>query len=207
MTTSRTSFNTTWLAEMPDRVGNVGDAFNVLRRNIEEWIQHGHQIEKVSNNLFKLEGNNIVYFWYQLSDDIVIAVELDKRTQGYAVNLVGKNPNYRNSPPYATDLYQEILEHIPYSLLFSDSQLSDDGIDLWKKLVHDPDTVLSVYNVKNPGHSFEELTDPSDLDDYIGTEHRDDRFVLAKRKKSIAETRSYFNIRRLRELSGLGLED
>jgi len=48
MTTSRTSFNTTWLAEMPDRVGNVGDAFNVLRRNIEEWIQHGHQIEKVS---------------------------------------------------------------------------------------------------------------------------------------------------------------
>jgi hypothetical protein len=192
---------------MPERVGNVSDAFRVLTRNIEEWIDSGKQIQHLSENLCRLEGNTISYFWYQIGDDIVLALELDKRTQGYAVNLVGKNPKYINSPPYATDLYHEILEHIPYSLLFSDSQLSDDGIALWKKLINKPGTVLSVYDTNTPGKTFKEISTPEELDDYIGPEHKNNRLVLSMRKLSLPETRSYFNLRRVRELSGLGLED
>lgn len=207
MTTNRTDFNETWLSEMPGRVGNVSDAFNILVKNIEEWIESGKQPGNLSKNFFRLEGNNIDYFWYQIGDDIALAAELDKKQQGYTVNLVGKNPKYVNGSPFATDMYKEILDHVPYSLLFSDSQLSDDGIDLWKRLVDSPDAVLSVYNIKNPGETFKEITTSTELDDHIGPDHHSDRFVLSKRKHSLAETRSYFTLRRYRELSGIGLED
>ena len=207
ITTSRTDFNETWLTEMPSKLGAFPSTFQVLADSINEWVASGHSPEQVAPDLFKLTGQNIIYFWYQKNNDIVVAVELEKRSQGLAVSVVGKNPQYANQPPHATDLYSAILSLVPQSLLFSDKQLSDDGINLWKKLMVDPTNKISVYTAPNPGQSFKTLSDPKELDDYLGPDHYNDRFVLSKHAHSLEETRSYFNTRRYRELSGLNTKD
>lgn len=208
MTTSRTDFNETWLSEMPSRLGNFGETFSVLRNSITEWIAEGYKPEKVTNNLYRLSGENIMYFWYQDNTDIVLALEIEKRPQGLAVSTVGKNPKYTGKAPYATDLYKEVLSLVPYSLLFSDSQLSDDGIELWKNLTMDSSYKVSVYNVKDPGKTFLTIDSNEELEKYLGPEYYNYRFVLSKKGKSLAETRSFFNIRRYRELvPGMRLED
>jgi hypothetical protein len=205
--TNRTDFNETWLAEMPARLGDFGETFEILEKTINSWIQDGHKPTALGNELYKLSGKNMIYYWYQSGQDIAVAVELQRRPQGFMVDVVGKNPKYKNSAPYATDLYQAVLSDVPGSLLFSDGQLSDDGISLWKRLMSDGTTTVSVYNTKDPGKTFVTLTDPSQLDDYMSAGHYHDRLVLSKRGLSLAETRSYFNTRRYRELAGIMLED
>jgi len=71
----------------------------------------------------------------------------------------------------------------------------------------DPTNKISVYTAQNPGQSFKTLSDPKELDDYLGPDHYNDRFVLSKQSHSLEETRSYFNTRRYRELSGLNTKD
>jgi hypothetical protein len=192
---------------MLSRLGNLGDTFPVINNAIHEWIADGKVPEKLSTGAFRLVGQNISYYWFQSGDDITIGVELEKRSQGYAISVVGKNPAYSGQPPYATDLYLAILPTVPHSLLFSDGQLTDDGIELWKRLISDRSNVVSVYNHKDLGKSFKTLSGTDDLEDYLGPDHYYDRFVLSKKGHTLAETRSYFNIRRYRELSGLSLTD
>jgi len=207
MISSRTDFNETWLTEMPARLGNFGETFIILEKSIEEWKKNGFTPEKISNNLFRISGQNMIYYWYQDTDDITIALELEKRPQGMAVTLVGKNTKFTGKPPYATDLYKDVLSTLSHSLLFSDNQLSNDGIELWKKLMLDPHFKVSVYNTKDPGKTFVTLNS-DELEKYMGPEFYNYRFVLSKKGETLAETTSYFNIRRYRELvPGMKLED
>ena len=201
----RDQFNTTWLVETPSTLGEFGNTFDILSNSINDWINNGIVPTQIKPNLFTLHGQNIQYFWYQDKNEITLAVELEKRQQGYAVTIVGKNPKYSNKLPYATDLYNEILSVIPLSLIFSDAQLSNDGISLWRKLISDPNNVVSAYNQQTPGKSFKTIS-PHELDDYIGPDHYYLRFVLSRKGIALAETRSYFNTRRYRELSGMILE-
>jgi hypothetical protein len=207
MITSRTDFNQTWLVEMPARLGDFGETFEILEKTINSWIQDGHVPVPLGNGLYKLSGQTMVYYWFQTGSDITVAVELQRRPQGFIVDVVGKKPKYKNSAPYATDLYQAVLNDTSGSLLFSDGQLSNDGIRLWKRLMLDGSTAVSAYNSQSPGKTFVTLTDPSQLDDYMSAGHYHDRFVLSKRGHSLAETRSYFHTRRYRELAGMLLED
>jgi hypothetical protein len=199
---SREDFAESWLSEMPAKLGDFGETFSIVERSIRDWISDGHQTENLSDSLYRLSGENIEYYWFQNDEDILVAAELEKKSQRYAVSVVGKNPRYKNKPPYATDLYQEILSRIPLSLLFSDAQLSDDGIALWKKMIQDPSLSVSVYDRESPGQSFKTVEKPEDLDHYIGPSHSRYRFVLSKKGQSLSETRSYFNLRRYRELAG-----
>jgi len=204
---SRTDFNETWLTEMPAKLGNFGNTFDILEKSIREWIEDGRKPEKLSNILYRLDGQNMMYYWYQDGDNIVVAVELDKKPQGMVVSIVGKNPEYSGKPPYSTDLYSDILPTIPYSMLFSDNQLSDDGIQLWKKLSFDSSNTISVFNSKDPGKTFKTLNTPDELDSYLGDDKYYDRFVLSKKGHTLSETRSYFSTRRLREMAGMNLND
>ena len=200
--TSSTDFNKTWLVEYPIDIGDLGanTVFDFLKSKLSN-IKNTKI--KVSQNLFKLEDALYIYYWYQNKKDIIIIMQLRKNPQGNLVNLVGKNPDYINTPPYATDLYQAALSDSASSLLFSDSILSKDGLALWKKLLSNTDNVVSVYNMEEPGKSFKTLTNPNELDNYIGIDHSGFRFVLSKRGQSLAETKSFFDTRRYRELSGL----
>ena len=201
MTTSRTSFNETWLAEMPVRLGEFGDLFDYISKSVSEWKQSGKSVEKLPNNLFRLQGNMLAYYWLGTKDEMFVVAELEKKAQVYAVTMVGKNPKYKNIGPYAADLYKEIVGNVPLSLLFSDAQISDDGIKLWKRLISDPNYVVSVYNVRNPGASFTQINTPDDIAQYMDNYQL--RFILSHAKINLAETRSFFNTRRYRELAGM----
>jgi len=207
MKTSRSDFNETWLTEMPAKLGNFGDTFSILTTSINEWLALGKVSERLTPSLFRLDGQNISYYWYQTLDEITLAVEIEKRSQGLVVSIIGKNPKYLNQPPYATDLYSDILKHNPLSLLLSDNQLSDSGIKLWRRLLTNPSNTVSVYNHKNPGQTFKTITTVSEMDAVLGADHYYDRYVLSHKGTSLAETRSYFNTRRYRELAGISLED
>jgi hypothetical protein len=198
---SREDFVESWLSEMPAMLGDFGETFSIVEKSIKQWIAGGYNPQQITDGLYKIVGTNLIYYWFQNNNDIIVAAELEKKNQGYAVSIVGKNPTYKNAPPYATTLYQSILSDIPQSLLFSDQQLSNDGISLWKKLMSDPSNVVSVYNKEAPGQSFKTLETPSELDDYLGPYRANYRFVLSKKGLSLAETSSYFNLRRYRELS------
>ena len=208
-TTSRTDFNETWLTEMPRRAEPI-DLYGSIVSAVKDRIQGNMPVTKLNNNLNKLIGNHTIVYWYGNQENIILGVELDIKYQGLVVNIVGKNPKYTNQPPYASDLYTAILNdtHRPIRL-FSDSSLSDEGLKIWKRLVQLGNSV-SVYNRENPGQTFKTFDSPEELDQFFsGTDASFSKyqFMISEVGPTLAETRSFFNLRRVRELSGLGTED
>jgi hypothetical protein len=123
------------------------------------------------------------------------------------VNAVGKFNKGR--PPFATDLYDAVLadrKNIAGSVnsirLMSDRQLSDDGIKIWQRLLAQGHKI-SVYNNKEPGQSFIEITSEEELLQYFQDDNinfQQWQYVISE-SASYAETRSFFNTRRMRELN------
>lgn len=209
MTTSRTDFNKTWLMEAPEGQGSF-ETFDALEYNIRDRLKSGSAaIALDGKDLFKIDGQQVKYYWYEHDGRILLGAELSVRPQGLVVNRVGKSPMKGHTRPHASDLYLAILKDNDQSLLFSDTQMSDDGLSLWKRLVTNGYPV-SVYDRAAPGKSFKTFTDPSELDEFFKDDDRDYRryqYVLSSPGDVLAETRSHFNTRRYRELSGLALDD
>jgi hypothetical protein len=89
----------------------------------------------------------------------------------------------------------------------SDTQLTNAGIAIWKRLFHAGHTV-TVYDRNNPGESYMTIRSIADLENYFGDEpkYQDYRYVLTE-QRYLAETRSFFNTRRIRERNHMALED
>lgn len=208
MTTSRTDFNATWLAETPEGQGSF-ETFDAVDYNIRDRLKNKSSKISLGNNLFKIDGEQTKYYWYEKDGRILLGVELSVRPQGLVVNLISKNPKTKQQPPFSSDLYAEILRDNNQSILFSDTQMSDEGLKIWKRLVKQGYPV-SVYDRNNPGKSFKTFTDPTELDQFFKDDNRDFRryqYILSSPGEVLAETRGHFNTRRYRELSGLALED
>lgn len=209
MTTSRIDFNETWLYEMPSGLGNF-EIFDQLQYNILHRIKDGSQIIQLSDNLNKIVGPQILYYWYGTKTNIILAVELEVKHQGLMVNTIGKNPKYKGEPPFASDLYNAILNDYHRSIrILSDQQLSDEGYNIWKKLFSLGHRI-SVYNKDTPGITFKPFTSLEDMDQYFKHDDYDFKkyqFVLSEAGEQFSETHSHFNTRRMRELCGLDLED
>ena len=204
---NRQDFTETWLCEMPEGLG-VFDTYDQLLYVIQDYINNGVTPEQVKPNLWKIDGQQIALFWYQNNNVIVLATELAKKPQALVVNLTGKSPDYRGKPPYASALYADILDDNPLSLrLYSDKQLSDEGLKLWKTMLH-MGYQVSVYDNQNPAQSFKTLQSSDDIDNFF--KHGDRKYqryqyVLSKNGLPLAETRGYFHLRRYRELSGVSV--
>lgn len=208
MNTSRTDFNATWLSEMPAGLGSF-ETFDALEYHIRDLIKNGKKPQQVKDDLFKIDMDNSVYYWYSSDDQIVLGAGLDKKPQALVINLTGKNPQYRNRAPYASDLYHAILRDTSANIrVVSDTQMSDSGYAIWKNLLQRGHTI-SVYDRENPGKSFKTLNSVAEMDQFFrddDTDYARYQFVLSE-KNAIAECRSFFHTRRYRELSGLLLED
>lgn len=206
MTTDRTSFNDTWLSESPQRTV-IADYYQNLVDSIRDLITHGKEPEEVNENIKKIMLRTAAYYWYQKDDEIQLAVELTKKPQVLQVRLVGKNPILHNQPPYASDLYNIILNDTKQAIkIESDTLLTDEGIKIWHQLYKNGHTI-SVYNDEEPGQSFQTINSLKDFNKYFGK--RDSRkyiFVLNE-SSFLAETRLFFNTRRIRELSGIDVND
>ena len=205
--TSRTDFNQTWLTEMPEGLGDI-ELWDMMLYNIQDQIRHGAQIIAVNANLKKITGSQPVYYWWEVAGEIVLAAEFSVRPQAYTVNAVAKSPQWRRKPPYMTDLYQAVLADTGQSIrLFSDSQLSNGGMAVWRKLLA-AGCKISVYDRHNPGGSFVTISDADQLEQYFqddDTDYRRYQYVLSEAQSHL-DTLSYFGTRRIRELSGQSLD-
>ena len=111
MATSRTDFNNTWLTEMPSGVSPIS-LYDSICRSIFDRIKYGGKVIQLENNLNKIEGVHVIHYWYGDNTEIILGVELDVKPQGLVVTMIGKNPKYKNQPPYASDLYNAILKRL-----------------------------------------------------------------------------------------------
>lgn len=200
---NRTEFYESWLSEMPENLGNV-ELFDMIQYRIKERSKYTNTID-LGNGYKKIIGNQTSYYWYESNNEIIIGIELSMKPQTVIVNAVAKNSKYKNKPPYATDLYKKILDDNHNIRVMSDIYLSNNSINVWKRLIDDGVNV-SVYDNKNPGQSFKKINSVEELEKYIGkddTEFQRFQFVLTSTTNILGEVVSIFNTRRMRELSGL----
>jgi len=71
MTTSRTDFNETWLTEMPQGIGSF-PMFDYLEYNIKDRIKSGSEVLDLKDDLKKIAGQQVVYYWYEKNGMILL---------------------------------------------------------------------------------------------------------------------------------------
>lgn len=200
--TGRTDFIETWLAEMPQGLGSF-PTFDQIEYAIKDRIKFGSKVIDIDSKTKKIVGQQVAYYWVETNKEILLGVELQIRPQGMVVSVTGKNPKYTGKPPYASDLYNLILHDTGKSIrLISDVSLSDEGYAIWKRLFRQGNKI-SVYDPLKPGKTFTTLDSIEDMDKYFANDNSDFRryqYVLSNSGEVLAETRSYFNTRRMREL-------
>lgn len=202
---SRQDFIDTWLTEAPEGVGSF-ETFDALEYQIRDFIKHGVAVKDLDNNLKKIELSQSVIYWYEdQHKNIILASALAKSPQALVVEMTGKNPRYKNKPPYASDLYHVVLQdNKTHSIrLLSDRALSDEGKKLWDRMFQKGDSV-SVYDRENPGRTFKTFDSQAEMDSYFkhdDTDFRRYQYVLSAPGEMLAETRSFFHLRRFRELT------
>ena len=101
-TDSRNNFNSTWLTESPEHMGNL-ELIDTITYAIKDRIKNGATIIKLPGGLNKIEGRQSVYYWYGNENNIELGVEFEKAPQALVVRTVGKL--IKGKPPYASDLY------------------------------------------------------------------------------------------------------
>lgn len=203
MSTSRTDFNETWLTEMPMGLGTF-ETYDMLEYNIKDLLKNNITPEDLGNGYKKIDLSQTMFYWYEDKNMIILGVELAKKPQGLVVQLTGKNPRYKGKPPFASDLYQLVIhDNKAKSLrLLSDESLSDEGKQIWDRLFS-MGLNVSVYDRENPGKSFKTFKTKKEMDKHFELDNTDFKryqYVLSESGEMLAETRSYFNTRRYREL-------
>lgn len=200
--TGRTDFIESWLTETPQGLGSF-PTFDQVEYAIKDRIKSGSKVVDVATNTKKIVGQQVAYYWVESDKEILLGVELQIRPQALVVSVTGKNPKYKGKPPYASDLYNLILRDTGKSIrLISDDSLSDEGYAIWKRLFQQGNKI-SVYDREEPGKTFTTLDSLEDMNKYFGNDDTDFRryqYVLSDSGEVLAETRSHFNTRRMREL-------
>lgn len=203
-TTSREDFNDTWLTEMPMGLGTFS-TYDGLCQDIHNLINSGVKVSDIGNNLRSYVGNQVAYFWYVdfPSEQPILITQLDIKPQALVVTMTGKSPKYKGKPPYASDLYNAILDSTGRSIrLMSDETLSDEGYDIWKRLLSHGNKV-SVYDKEHPGQTMATVDTLADMEKYFKTgdsSFKRYQYVISESGECLAETASHFNTRRMREL-------
>lgn len=203
ITDNRQEFIESWLAEMPEGFGSIA-LYSSLKHNLEELIAKGAEPKTVSQNVWKVTVGSISFYWMGTTDTFDIIAEVEHKPQSLVINSVSKNNYLRGEPPYASQLYAAMLDDNPHSLLFSDSTLSQQGLNLWKNLVKQG-YVVSVFDSQEPGKTRQTFSTPQELEKFYKLyepSYRRYRYVLSKQGAQIMETIAHFNTRRLRELAG-----
>ena len=203
--TSREDFEESWITEMPMGIPAQNYYPNIVQ-NIKERIDAGMTPVHIKDNLYRIIGATVVHYWYEIDGHIMLGSELTRRPQSLVVNFTAKDPKLTNNPPYASQLYAEILDNSQTPIrLVSDQSLSNEGLQIWKRLLKDGYQIL-VYDLTAPGSSRNIVSTEDDLLKYFKNNDPDFKkyqYVLLKPGEILAETISVFNTRRVRELAGI----
>jgi len=199
---SRGDFVKSWLTESPEGIGFT-DLSHTIDYVINDYVKDGSKIIDLGNNLKKIDGDRIVFYWYEINNEIILGAEFSKKPECLIVNAIGKKN--KGHPPYASDLYNAVLADQNKSIrIMSDQQLSNEGLGIWKRLLNQGHKI-SVYDSAQPGKSFTDITSEDELMKYFNHDNSDFRkyqFVISE-SGNYWETKSYFLTRRYRELVGL----
>lgn len=205
-TDTRQDFVESWLAEMPF-IKSTPDAFAQLEPDIQYRKSNDRfDIKSLGNNLYKVEGPQLVYYWYEINGEIALAISLFKKPQNLTVNLLGKNLKFKNKPPWSSTLYDEILKDNNYSIMLSSDQyLSDESYKTWQRLFS-LGRAISVYDINKPETVLKTFTKPEEMEDFISDKDKTYskyRYVISENNMMLWETTCLFRLRRYRELSDL----
>jgi hypothetical protein len=207
MRTDRTDFNESWLMEMPENIGTF-ELYDMINYNIKD-VERFYPSIDLGSNYKKIDTPETSYYWYEKDNEIILGAELLKKPQALIVKAVGKKKNYRKTPPYASDLYDVILHNSERGvLLLSDTELSNEGYSIWKKLFS-LGHKISIYDKNLPGKTFQTFNSLEEMDNYFSSDNRNYQryqYILSE-DKFLGELKNNFNNRRFRELINLPLVD
>lgn len=202
----REDFVNSWLIEMPSGTGKASsEMYNPLNYAIKDRIAYGSTPVSLSNGFKKIIGQTTAFYWHETAAGMIdIAVELTVTPHTFIVTGVGKHP--KGSSVYATDLYTTILNDTNKAIrLVSDNLLSDQGLDIWKRLLQQGHAI-SVYDKQNPNQGLLSIRTDDELMQYFklhSNDYQRYQYVLTEMGESLAEVRSIFNTRQMRYLAGL----
>jgi hypothetical protein len=203
--TGRENFVESWLTEMPSGIGPM-DNYDQVVYCIKDRVNSGSQVIDLGNGLKKITGIQTVFYWIEGNKEILLGTELYVKPQSLVVSITGKKLSLKGKPPFASDLYLAILKDNDMSIrIVSDVTLSDEGYNLWKRLFNQGCKV-SLYDKEHPGQTFKTFDSLADMDQYFkhdDSKYKRYQYVLSEVGEKLAESRSYFNIRRYREIAGL----
>jgi len=193
-------FNENWVFEIPQYTGKSGNnPYDTLVYALRVNIDSGSKPENLGNGLHRLiVDNQDIYYWMEINDNVDIIVAMKVFRRGLAVNLIGKR---NGATTYASDFYQNILNSITGSLLFSGDQLSDEGFKVWERLLNYGRTIM-VYDPSNTDH-YKKLNTVQELKDYLGSEenYKKYRYVLSENVRKQAPPHSDFELLRAYKLT------
>jgi len=204
------------LLEMPMRTGPT-DTFSDLVSDITDSIEISKDSKysnyapiTLSGNYKKIQGKDKCIYWYESNDEIVMGAEFDIKPESLAVKFSAKNPKFKGSSPYVSDLYMMVLDDLKHGSksirVDSDSKLSDAGFKVWKQLFNQGATI-SVYDtsVSNQiGQSLNRISSLDQLEDYFKQDPNFEkyRYTLSESSSpSYVWLRSTFRVRATREKS------
>lgn len=193
-------FTESWLFEMARSTGPSGrNPYPELALSVESIINNDISPEIFPNGLRKIVlAADEIYCWIEKNNQIDIIARLSTFKNGLAIELVGKHPN---SNTYASDFYQTMLDSTNMTLLFGGHLLSDEGFDVWIRLLNAGRTIMA-YDPSDTNH-YRKLNTPQDLTTYIGStvDYEQYRYVLAENSNKQAVLYSAFELLRAYKLT------
>lgn len=197
LSNSRVDFVNSWVNESPQRVDPI-NSFSVLIDNIKSLSEY-YDVITINSTLRKIEANDLIVYWIEQNNEIALAIELTKKPHTYEVNLTGKNDKFRNQPPFASDLYIDILKDCGSAIkITSDKTLTDEGAAIWKKLLRSGLKVF-VYNMNDLSNLIR-LNSIEDIENNLNDSNT--RFILSEAKVAVV-VESRFRLRKYRETNSI----
>jgi len=202
---SRKEFFESWIQETPQRSPARND-FNVLLNSLLDF-QKVLPAKHVRNNIYYIEGDQVVFFYALGNNEIAAILELEKRPETLTVLSVAKKDTYQFRAPWVSDLYIAAADTFRSLKFTSDATLTDEGFNLWKRLLK-THTIL-VYDITHPGLSLVKIENEEELKKYFGDAHnlKNYRYVLTESTKWFSNVKETFTIRRTREVAGITLDE
>jgi hypothetical protein len=207
----RIDFNESWLFIEPGQMEFA--AWPAVKNDINDLKKaRPNAVQKINNNLYKMDFENDVYYWYEKDGILWIGSILEKKPRNVAVLMTGKNPDASGSP-YASDLYLAIINDLknlsgsPKNLVVSDKTLSASGFKIWHRLFSDGH-VVSVYDRTKPGESFTRCETENELKSFFGKDrnYQNYRYILSETPDDQINIWPSFKIRKAREENNLPLD-
>jgi hypothetical protein len=192
------TFKNKWLFESTMLTGpSAHNPYDDLVSAITSNVNSGHEPVTLQNGLKKLDTGTDIFYWVEKNNTTEIATQVEKVSTGLYIELTGKKPG---GIIFASELYNMILNDAG-RLLFSGNILSDEGINIWKRLFNNGRKIY-VYDTKNYNDKFD-INSEADFKKFIGDtpDYQKYRYALSENIKNHTAVVTSFDLMRTYNLT------